>query len=153
MLCSRWTRLQDDYYNKSDGGTKLGFWATSREQLEIEIGDLEILISNVRSVRIWPPATLEAAENALTGARWTLRAICLLAPSGSAVGGGAVKLPPFADVSVLLDTAVRWSCCLKRAKGVATGEECRVSVRLYSRHREVPLDVGLNPRELTVCHC
>lgn len=107
MLCSRWTHFQDDYYSKSDGGTKLGFWATSREQLETEIGDLEILISNVRSVRTWPPATLEAAENALTGARWTLRAICLLASSGSAAGGGVVKLPPFADVSVLLDTAVR----------------------------------------------
>lgn len=102
---------QEEYYNKSDGGSRLGFWTTSEPQLENEIVELERLVPRARSARVWPPSPVTAAEDALAAARWAVKAVRLLSPSaratlGSGGVGGAIA-PAFADVSALLESAVR----------------------------------------------
>lgn len=97
---------QEPYYKKSDGGGRLGYWNTSAISLETEVAALEELVLSVHTARASSPAAVALAEDALAGARWALKAVRLFAPAPAGVQDSK-RSPAFADVSALLEEAVR----------------------------------------------
>lgn len=117
--CTVLSPVQEPYYKKSDGGGRLGYWNTTEAAIEADIAELEALVQMARSARAASPAAVSVADDALAAASWALKAFRLFMSGGGAAGvwrasgggegaeRGRKGLPAFAELSTLLEMAVR----------------------------------------------
>lgn len=119
--CTVLSHVQEPYYKKSDGGGRLGYWNTTEAAIEADIAELEALVQMARSARAASPAAVSVADDALAAASWALKAFRLFMSGGGGGAAGVWKasgggegvargrkgLPAFAELSALLEMAVR----------------------------------------------